>query len=92
MCADSISKVSFYDTGTDFPEGANYDFNATNIQKELSKGYTFVNEDSHGNYSFWETEGPNYTVSHAETLNNSIILLLLLQHVKPMVLTRTRNV
>ena len=71
MCADSISKVSFYDTGTDFPEGANYDFNATNIQKELSKGYTFVNEDSHGNYSFWETEGPNYTVSHAETLNNS---------------------
>ena len=69
--ADSVSKVKFYDTGTDFPGGANYNFNPKNIQKELSKGYTFVNIDTHGNYSGWETEGSGYTVSYADTLNNS---------------------
>lgn len=69
--ADSVSRVRFYDTGTDFLEGANYDYNPRNIQKELSKGYTFVNIDSHGNYSGWETEGSGYTVSYADTLINS---------------------
>ena len=70
--ADSIRKVEFYDTGTDLPGGANYDFIASNIQKELSKGYTFVCEDSHGEPLEWSsTEGADYSVSYADTLNNS---------------------
>ena len=63
-------KVSFYDTGTDFPGGASYDFNPQNIQKELSKGYTFVNVDTHGSPTTWSTEGPSYSVSYADTLHN----------------------
>lgn len=65
------NKKSFYDTGTDFLGGASYDFCPPNIQKELSKGYTFVNEDSHGSPTAWATEGSNYSVSYADTLNNS---------------------
>lgn len=68
---DSVQKVSFYDTGTDFPGGASYDFNAQNIHAELSKGYTFVNVDTHGSSTEWSTESSSYTVSRADTLNNS---------------------
>lgn len=75
--ADSVSKVKFYDTGTDLPGGANYDFRPQNLQKELSKGYTFVNIDTHGSCSGWETEGYNYTVSYADTLNNSSYTIII---------------
>lgn len=68
---DSVSKVKFYDTGTDFPGGANYDFHAKNLQKELSKGYTFVNVDTHGNTYGWETESAGYTLLYADSLKNS---------------------
>ena len=48
--------IRFFDTGTDFEGGANYDFSAANLQAELSKGYHFVNIDTHGpeidNYLF----------------------------------------
>lgn len=74
MGVDSVRKVKFYDTGTDFPGGSygeDYDFNAQNIQTELSKGYTFVNVDTHGSAIDWSTEGSGYTVSCADTLNNS---------------------
>lgn len=64
-------KVSFYDTGTDLPGGASYDFNPQNIQKELSKGYTFVNVDTHGSPPQWSTESSGYSVSYADTLHNT---------------------
>lgn len=67
-------KVRFYDTGTDFtggPMGANYDFNPTNIQNELAKGYTFVHVITHGLEKKWITEGTDYTTYHASHLNNS---------------------
>jgi len=67
----SGSKVSFYDTGTDFPGGANYAFSPQNIQKELSKGYTFINVDTHGSPTTWQTEVFSYPKSYADTLNNS---------------------
>ena len=48
--------IRFFDTGTDFEGGENYDFSAANLQAELSKGYHFVNIDTHGpridNYLF----------------------------------------
>ena len=72
LSADSVTKFKFYDTGIDFPGGADYDFIAPNIQKELSKGYTFVYENSHGSPTEWEFYvGPDYSTSYADTLNNS---------------------
>lgn len=65
------NKISFFDTGTDFPDGADYDFVPQNIQKELSKGYTFINIDTHGSPSSWATEGYEYLVPYADTLNNT---------------------
>ena len=65
------NKVSFYDTGTDIPGVVNYNFIPENIQKELSKGYTFVNMSTHGNPTAWDTEGAFYSNGYADTLNNS---------------------
>lgn len=67
--SDTLSKVSFYDTGNDIQK-ENYPFNTRNLQTELSKGYTFVNLDSHGNYNGWETESTGYFSSDAEKLLN----------------------
>lgn len=63
-------KVAFYDTGTDFLGGASYAFGPQNIQKQLSKGYTFVNVITHGSPIALQTEESNYTVSYADTLRN----------------------
>ena len=65
------NNVSFYDTGTDFSGGASYDFNPHNIQKQLSKGYTFVNLVTHGNPTSFVTESTTYTTGYADTLTNS---------------------
>lgn len=54
------SKISFYDTGTDLSGGNSYDFTYENIQTELSKGYTFVNVDTHGSPNSWKTECSRY--------------------------------
>ena len=73
------TRVRFYDTATDFPGGADYDFNAANLQEQLSKGYNFVNIHTHGNDNKWVMEGANYFTSHAAALNNegySIILTI----------------
>ena len=65
------NKVSFYDTGTDIPGVSDYEFIPQNIQKELSKGYKFVNMATHGNPTAWKTEGARYSTDYADTLNNS---------------------
>ena len=49
-------RVRFYDTYTDISQDGTYDFNLTNIQTELAKGYTFVDVMAHGNKKGWETE------------------------------------
>ncbi len=66
------TKVGFFDTGTDFSQGANYDFTPTNLQNELSKGYTFVSVDTHGSPKAWKTEDSiaRYKVEHASALQN----------------------
>ncbi|MBP3788669.1 MAG: hypothetical protein J6I52_03525 [Prevotella sp.] len=65
------TRVRFYDTATDFPGGSDYQFNATNIQEQLSKGYNFVNISTHGNNSMWVTEeGLSYYMSSAASLHN----------------------
>ena len=42
------SITRFFDTATDFDNGANYDFTSTNLQAQLDSGYTFVNIMTHG--------------------------------------------
>ena len=72
------SKFRFYDTGTDNENGADYDVDYTNLQAELSKGYSFVNVNTHGNEPSWtlENENPqfpynNYFDYHATSLHNA---------------------
>lgn len=65
------NRVRFYDTSTDFSLGASYNFTATNIQEQLSKGYTFIDMSFHGNDQIWTTEsGPNYSLGMASSLIN----------------------
>ena len=65
------SRIRFYDTATDLPGGASYQFNAENIQEQLSKGYNFVDILTHGNYTLWATEeGYRYNTNHASSLYN----------------------
>ena len=79
-----ISKVwngiqyRFYDTLTDFPNGANYDFTSANLQSELEKGYTFVQVDTHGSPTTWSMETTDegspyksYGTYNAAALTNS---------------------
>lgn len=64
------SKYRFYDTNTE--NGANYNVTPHNLQKELSKGYAFVNVMTHGGVDCWEVEGhfPYYD-NMADTLHSA---------------------
>lgn len=67
-----------FDTMTDYPEGADYGYTADHLQQELMKGYSFVNVNSHGDYSSWDTnDSTNYSLAYASSLinpkNNMII-------------------
>ena len=63
----------FYDTYTDISLDGSYDFNATNLQTELAKGYTFADVMTHGSISCWRMEGnyPFYDSSSADLLQNT---------------------
>lgn len=83
----NVTVKRLFDTGTDFIGGANYNFTIGNLQEQLSKGYEFVNIDTHGvdtlinfheyNLGF-NMEGllanglySVYRPEHANSLNNS---------------------
>lgn len=63
----------FYDTYTDISGDETYDFNASNLQNEIAKGYTFVDVMTHGSKTTWTMEGNNnsYNRSHANNLENN---------------------
>ena len=63
----------FYDTYTDISGDSTYDFNVSNLQSELSKGYTFVDVMTHGGKTSWNMEGnyPYYWRGDASGLMNS---------------------
>lgn len=74
------TRIQFFDTYTDMPGGSSYQFNTTNIQNELSKGYTFVDISTHGGQHNWKTEvGVNYFHTDALSLINN----------KPTIITTT---
>lgn len=49
-------KYMFYDTGTSFEGGRTYHFRTENLQEQLSKGYTFIHLETHGNPDNWLME------------------------------------
>ena len=70
--------IKFFDTGTDMPGGASYDFTASNLQLELSKGYKFVHIDTHGLPIYWAMEkGCAYYDYDADSLHNCNYTILL---------------
>lgn len=65
------NRVKFYDTGTSFAGGANFQFTDTNLQNILSQGYPFVSIYTHGNYGHWKMEqGGGYDTFDIQYLNN----------------------
>lgn len=69
-------KKSFYDTYTDFVGGADYDLTTSNLQYQLSQGYSFVEMITHGGYYNWvledyeSTSNRVYWSSDAASLTN----------------------
>lgn len=65
-------RYRFYDTNTDFFNGANYNLTYSNFQTQLSKGYTFVDMISHGDFFCWamETGSRAYFDSDVDKLKN----------------------
>lgn len=65
-------RTRFFDTYTDMPEGAEYDFIAGNIVEQLNRGFTFVHVDTHGTTRRWVTEdGDGFYRSNARSVNNA---------------------
>lgn len=65
------TRTRFYDTATDFQGNSDYNLNATNLQEQLSKGYTFMEMATHGNYDLWVLENGLYLNNDANTLRNN---------------------
>lgn len=63
--------VRFFDTYTDISNDASYNFTAQNLQTELSRGYAFVDIQTHGLYNAMAMETGNpFSNSHALGVNN----------------------
>lgn len=64
--------VEFFDTHTDFPGDASYEYSSSNLQSQLGQGYGFVHIMSHGNPYVWAMEDSNdiYSVVNASSLDN----------------------
>lgn len=50
------NKYMFYDTGTSFEGGRAYQFRTENLQEQISRGYTFLFLESHGEPNSWKME------------------------------------
>lgn len=67
----SGSRVKFFDTYTDFPDGANYHLTTPNFQAQLQQGYTFLEMGTHGTQDDWKLENSNfYRKADASSLHN----------------------
>ena len=67
------SFFELFDTYSDHPDGANYDATGEHFQIELEKGYTFVDEFSHGwvNRWGWLENWTLYKIDKASSLINN---------------------
>lgn len=65
-------KYNFFDTGTDFEGGKDYDVNATNLTEQISRGYNFIDLSAHGTEFQWIIErSSHYTREHGAIQQNS---------------------
>ncbi len=62
------SRYRFYDTNTDFPGGASYNVNPTNINARINAGCNLFHMICHGSETSWGVEGSSYTTSHVASL------------------------
>lgn len=53
------NRFRFYDTGTDHPQGADYNVTWYTLQTEYNQGYTFLHMKTHGNSFYWRLEDVN---------------------------------
>lgn len=69
------ARTRFYDTYTDMSNDGSYEFSNSNLQNELSKGYTFVDVKTHGGMDSWQMErhyvADLYNSNYADSLQNS---------------------
>ena len=72
-------RTRFYDTETDFPEGANYELNSKNFQEQLASGnYSFVDMESHGFDDLFALEnGDTYRADDALALENNTPMMII---------------
>ena len=63
--------IRFYDTYTDFPEGANYNLNTTNLTTQLNNNYNFLHFATHGNTKNWSIENGFFYSSDVTNLTNT---------------------
>ena len=65
-------RFRFFNSYTDYPEGAGYEYSAEHMQTELGKGYSFVDVNCHGYDNSWNMEGNghHYTSDNAAELFN----------------------
>ncbi|MBQ6063611.1 MAG: hypothetical protein IJK87_08275 [Prevotella sp.] len=63
----------FYDTDTDYPDGASYQLTGDHLQSEIEKGYAFVDYGGHGWCHAWGEleENTLYDYHHARSLHNN---------------------
>lgn len=65
------SRKRFYDTHTDFTNGADYTLNSLNLQQQLEQGYTFVDMITHGSQTGWALEEGRYGSDNGGFLENN---------------------
>lgn len=71
------NRVKFFDTGTSFPGGSDYQFTAYHLRNVLSQGYPFVHIYTHGNWDRWKMEeGDGFKNSDVQYLNNPIYTII----------------
>lgn len=72
------SRFRFYDSYTDYPEGALYPLSGDNLQEEIEKGYAFVNYCGHGYIHAWGhlEDSTLYYYRHAGNLNNPTLTVV----------------
>ena len=64
-------KLSFYDTGTDFLQGSDYQVTSGNLSDRMNEGFGYFHFTGHGNNQYWVMEaGKAFNVDDATNLTN----------------------
>jgi hypothetical protein len=71
----NVQRVRLYDTCTDFPDGAEYEFSAQHLQTELGKGYSIAYIDTHGIEEAYQMENEDWDYRYSTEYSDSLINL-----------------